>query len=227
MPANASTKAACRTLKWIEYLLWTSVATFFALFIAVHGLRAEFIDKPHLLLEQQDQTEWSTGHRTRYREFLLGALPPVVGTITIPGILTVPIFQGESEVAMTLGAAHLDTNLKPRDSSADTKSLAALDNGNIVLSAHRDGSFRSLRHLKIGDDITLHTQTGETVFRVNRISIVPPTAVHLLNPSSKKTLTLITCFPFYFLGDAPERFVVQAVPVTSHTHNTQNLTKRS
>ena len=84
------------------------------------------------------------------------------------------------------------------------------DTGNMVLTAHRDTFFRPLRNIREGDVITLETAGGQYQYEVESTAIVPPTATEVLRSSGKQELTLITCYPFYFVGPAPERFVVRA-----------------
>ena len=113
----------------------------------------------------------------------------------------IPVFSGSSDVAMTIGAGHLP----------ETAPLHGA--GNVVLSAHRDGPFRVLKDLHAGEEILLETRNPQSVrrFVVRDAEVVGPKDVHVLDDRAETTLTLITCFPFYFLGSAPERFVLRAV----------------
>jgi sortase A len=82
--------------------------------------------------------------------------------------------------------------------------------GNVALAGHRDTFFRALRNIHKDDEITLETLDGSYRYRVDRIQIVLPGDVQLLKSSSQPTLTLVTCYPFSFVGSAPQRFIVQA-----------------
>jgi sortase A len=82
--------------------------------------------------------------------------------------------------------------------------------GNIALAGHRDTCFRPLRDIVQDDLITLTTLHGEYRYRVVSLKVVAPTDVSVLRHTEKEILTLVTCFPFYFLGSAPERFIVRA-----------------
>ena len=82
--------------------------------------------------------------------------------------------------------------------------------GNIAVAAHRDGFFRGLKDIKIGDQIELTTLEGQQTFVVSKLDIVDPFQVSVLDPTDEPVLTLITCYPFYFVGSAPERFIVRA-----------------
>jgi sortase A len=82
--------------------------------------------------------------------------------------------------------------------------------GNVGLAAHRDTFFRPLRSIRRNDVITLTTLRGEYRYRVVSTKVVPPSEISVLNPSENEVLTLVTCYPFYFVGPAPTRFIVRA-----------------
>jgi len=82
--------------------------------------------------------------------------------------------------------------------------------GNTALAGHRDTFFRPLERVNIGDDIHLDTPHGRFHYRVRRTLVVEPEDLSVLHPSTNATLTLITCYPFRYIGPAPKRFIVQA-----------------
>lgn len=82
--------------------------------------------------------------------------------------------------------------------------------GNSVLAAHRDRLFRSLARIRAGDEILLSTRHGDFRYRVSRTFVVNPSDVWVLEPSPDVDLTLLTCYPFVYVGHAPQRFVVRA-----------------
>jgi sortase A len=82
--------------------------------------------------------------------------------------------------------------------------------GNIALTGHRDTFFRPLRNIRIDDIVTLSTLQGAFRYRVLATQVVSPDNVSVLDPGRNETLTLITCHPFYFVGAAPNRFIVRA-----------------
>ena len=127
----------------------------------------------------------------------------VMGQIEIPSLeLRAVIVQGDSPELLRRGVGHL----------LDTPLPGAW--GNVALAGHRDSFFRPLRHIQTGDEITLRTVRGEAFhYRVESTSVVSPTDVEVLKPSNRKELTLITCFPFNFVGSAPNRFIVRAFKV--------------
>lgn len=88
--------------------------------------------------------------------------------------------------------------------------------GNFALAAHRDTLFRALKDIRVADLITFESQNQTYTYRVSHTRIVKPTDVAVLQSDGHESLTLITCYPFYYIGSAPERFIVQArlVPET-------------
>lgn len=82
--------------------------------------------------------------------------------------------------------------------------------GNCIIAGHRDTHFRVLKNIRKGDEIILETGKGQFVYRVVRTRVVPPTNTSALRATTEPMLHLITCFPFYYVGAAPKRFVVEA-----------------
>ncbi len=91
--------------------------------------------------------------------------------------------------------------------------------GNIVLAAHRDTFFAGLRDVRNGDIVHLRTRDGKTVlYKVSNVFVVHPVDSWVMQPTpGRDLLTLITCYPFHFIGSAPNRLVVQAKPLVTHT----------
>ena len=87
-------------------------------------------------------------------------------------------------------------------------------NGNSVFAAHRDTFFRPLEHIRRDDVIRFSTADAEIEFLVRSTKIVAPTDVDVMAPTSSSTLTLITCYPFTYIGPAPKRFIVTAERVS-------------
>ena len=82
--------------------------------------------------------------------------------------------------------------------------------GNTGIAAHRDTFFRPLRFIRISDSITVTTPQGAFVYRVVSTQIVKPDQIQVLSPTQAEALTLVTCYPFNFVGPAPRRFIVRA-----------------
>ena len=122
-----------------------------------------------------------------------------IGEMEVPSLGLKAIFvQGDSPRILRRAVGHISNTALPGES------------GNVVLTGHRDTFFRPLRNIQQGDAITLKTFHGDFQYRVESTAIVPPSDMQVLQPSSERTLTLITCFPFYYVGAAPNRFVVRA-----------------
>jgi len=123
----------------------------------------------------------------------------VIGEINVPRLgLKAIVVQGDSEKFLRRAVGHLPGTPLPGEA------------GNVALAGHRDGLFRPLRNILPGDLITLKTPEREFQYQVEWTAVVPPSAVRVLQPTSEPALTLVTCFPFYYVGAAPERFVVRA-----------------
>jgi sortase A len=88
--------------------------------------------------------------------------------------------------------------------------------GNVAIAGHRDTFFRGLREIRAGDTITLTTPRGTYSYGVDSAVVVDPHSVYLLKASSSPELTLITCYPFYYVGPAPDRFVVRARAIANN-----------
>jgi len=122
-----------------------------------------------------------------------------LGRIEISGIgLTAMIVEGDDSRTLRLGAGHITGTALPGEQ------------GNVVLAGHRDTFFRSLRKIRPGDEITLTTLSGVYRYYVDSIRVVSPRDTEVLDNSASSILTLVTCYPFYFVGPAPKRFVVRA-----------------
>jgi LPXTG-site transpeptidase (sortase) family protein len=146
-----------------------------------------------------DIATWSAQRLRAFARLRAAFDPPVAAVLVLPRQeVRIPVFAGVDEVSMTLGAGHL-----PETAPLDGQ-------GNIALTAHRDGPFRVLRDTAIGDPVVLRLNGRERRFTVIRQSVVGPDRVDVLDSTLATTLTLITCYPFYFVGSAPQRYVLQA-----------------
>ena len=124
----------------------------------------------------------------------------VVGLLEIPRLnLSTIVFEGADQDVLERGAGHLPGSALPGD------------RGNTVLAAHRDTFFRPLRGIRIGDRVKIRQPHGDDFYIVKSARVVQPDEVDVLKPTAEPSLTLITCYPFRFIGPAPERFVVRAV----------------
>ena len=89
--------------------------------------------------------------------------------------------------------------------------------GNVAIAGHRDTFFRALRNIREDDGITLTTLAGSYGYRVDSIKVVEPDDTAVLDNTNTAILTLVTCYPFYFVGPAPQRFVVRAHRISAET----------
>jgi sortase A len=122
-----------------------------------------------------------------------------IGVLEIPRLgISEAVAEGEADDLLDVSIGHL----------SDTP--APWQPGNSALAAHRDTHFRPLRDIREGDEIRLRTEHGTLIYRVRDRWIVNPDELWVLEPSNGRQLTLITCYPFTYVGKAPQRFVVRA-----------------
>jgi sortase A len=124
----------------------------------------------------------------------------LIGRVDIPRLkLSAAVAEGDDDKTLGKAVGHLPDTPLPWDRS-----------GNVGLAAHRDGLFRRLEKIRFDDDVRVTTPRGEYHYRVRKTHIVDPGDVWVLAPTDTPTITLITCYPFSFVGNAPQRFIVQA-----------------
>jgi len=123
----------------------------------------------------------------------------LVGMLDVPRLnLSTPVIEGDDDRSLKRAVGHLPDTPLPWQA------------GNSAMAGHRDGLFRPLKDIKVGDEIRFRTAREEFRYRVTETTIVEPDEVSVLQPRSKNALTLITCYPFHFVGNAPQRFIVHA-----------------
>jgi sortase A len=122
-----------------------------------------------------------------------------LAVLEIPKIrLTAPVLDGTDSFTLNHGVGRIPGAARPGEK------------GNVALAGHRDSYFRGLKDLKEGDPILLKTHAGVDAYAVDQLRIVAPQDLSVLQATESPTLTLVTCYPFYFVGSAPKRFVVTA-----------------
>jgi sortase A len=125
--------------------------------------------------------------------------PVILGRLTIPRLrLSAMVRQGVGEDTLRVALGHIPATALPGQP------------GNVGIAGHRDTLFRPLRLVHKNDLIVFETRSGKYVYRVRSTKIVRPGDVSVLDSKSSPELTLVTCYPFYYVGSAPERFVVEA-----------------
>jgi sortase A len=154
--------------------------------------------KPSLVPASVDFSLWSEKRIRGYQEVLARQFELPVALLRIPRIhLEVPVFNGTDEGILNRGVGRIIGTAQVGQA------------GNLGIAGHRDGFFRALKDLEEGDDLELVTSSGESQYRIDNITIVTPDDVRILNDRGVPTITLVTCYPFYFVGDAPQRYVLQ------------------
>lgn len=174
-------------------------------FLAVYALPTAYgTAMAHLAVAQfraQTPTHrlWDSARIRAYRRTLNVAVPPPEAILRIPRLgLEVPILEGTSELVLNRAAGHIPGTALPGQP------------GNLAIAGHRDGFFRPLKDLTPGDLILVETPTRTDRYQVGKIKIVFPGDTSVLNRTTASTLTLVTCYPFYFVGAAPQRYIVEA-----------------
>jgi len=146
-----------------------------------------------------DTTLWAEGRIGEFQQSLFADVDAPLALMRIPRLeIEVPVFAGTSDLILNRGVGQIEGTALPGGT------------GNIGIAGHRDGFFRPLKDVALGDAIILET-TGETsTFIVEDLHIVDPSDVWVLEPTDRPAVTLVTCYPFYFIGSAPQRFIVRA-----------------
>ena len=123
----------------------------------------------------------------------------LIGSLEIPRLrLSAMIAQGDDDATLKVAIGHLpDTPLPWHE-------------GNSALAGHRDTFFRPLQDIRVGDELRISTRHGDFRYQVRKTMVVGPNDVWILDPTDRPTLTLITCYPFSYVGKAPRRFIVRA-----------------
>lgn len=217
--AKAFGREEMKPARWIEIATWVIgivlLSSYAALRVSAErdrrdGLQA-FQTIRHVALSQTsaiglhapsgqvDQTLWSRARVQAFRSTTLGELPE--GILRIPALgLIVPIYSGATSSELDRGVGHV-------------QGTAALDSeSNAAIAGHRDGFFRALRRIKLGQTLYVETVSSTRRYRVTETRIVTPSDVSILAPTAHASITLVTCYPFYFVGSAPQRFIVRAEP---------------
>ena len=192
-------------VQWVERLLWIVAA-------ATLGVSLWYIGDGRI---QQWYLQWQFNDALAARELstnLQQRTEPLVsdlasihadmsylGRLEIPRLqMSVMLLEGVDNRTLRRGIGHIPGTALPGQS------------GNIGIAGHRDTYFRALAGIRQEDQITVETLSSEYRYIVDSISIVDPDAVEVLRNSDRPALTLVTCYPFYFVGPAPKRFIVHA-----------------
>jgi len=184
---------------WIERCLWIAGSIVLGYCAFLWG-RANY---------DQAQGNWELGHLARTSPAPAGSPEgSLVGRIEIPRLeLSAVVFEGTSDDTLARGVGHLKGSAAPGE------------RGNVVLAGHRDTFFRELRGIRRGDVVMIEAPAGNSQYRVDSTMIVMPDQTDVVGPNDGATLTLVTCYPFRYIGNAPQRFIVRATKVQKAGHS--------
>jgi sortase A len=171
--------------------------------IAIVGLSATHIRAMDAISGSQVLPEIAYHQRTSGKEASMAFLVPsrgdYIGTISIPALKkTLPIYQGTEDSQLEKGVGHFEGSVLPGQ------------HDNSVLAGHRDGVFSRLGNLKLGDLLFVDTPNGNFTYKVSRFRIVDQNDRTVIVPTKGAVLTLSTCYPFFYIGNAPKRYIVSA-----------------
>jgi sortase A len=156
---------------------------------------------------QTDSSDWSESRIQSYRQSLARHFPPALAVLRIPSIqLDVPVLEGTDTLSLNRGIGWIRGTAQPGQF------------GNIGLAGHRDGFFRRLKDLRVGDRAELVSHDRTDTFVIDNMRVVNPQDVSVLRPGAL-SLTLVTCYPFHFVGSAPQRYIVHASILRSGSDN--------
>lgn len=199
MPLKHTFLRLSETLSWLAGLLLSGF--FLSQMVQGEVQRVTDLAQVELAWNRQvpDQSLWSASRIAAWQESRVAAPAAVMAVLEMPEVgLKVPVYEGASDLNMDRGAGHIKGTTRPGRV------------GNIGIAGHRDGYFRALKDVEVGDSLTLQTGGGERSYRVDEILIVDPLDVEVLDSDENQRITLVTCYPFYFVGHAPQRYIVKA-----------------
>ena len=157
------------------------------------------VSKPVATTRDVDFSLWAAKRIRAYKSSLQSASSLPLAVLEIGKVnIRVPVFEGTDDLTLNRGVGRIVGTATPGTE------------GNVGIAGHRDGFFRGLKDISVGDEIDLIMTTEKTTYFVDQIEIVSPADVRVLQARSTSSLTLVTCYPFYFVGDAPQRFIVHA-----------------
>lgn len=150
--------------------------------------------------QHPDASLWAQHRIAAYKAATHSSSPPPLGVLRIASVhLEVPVVEGTDDFTRNRAVGHIAGTAEPGQG------------GNVGIAGHRDGFFRVLKDIHPGDAIHLITTKQDIRYVVDELFNVDPQDVSVLQPRSKGSLTLVTCYPFYFLGSARQRFIVHAL----------------
>jgi sortase A len=200
-PPNSRSVRTSRLLRWVSSLLLLAgtAALAYAAYFVVSARYFQVTEAAKF-----DALAVRPNLRPAPRAVVHGS---VIGMLEIPRLsVSAIIVQGDSNDVLRHAVGHIPGTQLPGQP------------GNVALAGHRDTIFRPLRKIAAGDMIELRTDAGVLRYRVSSTKIVPPSDVAVLESRGHNELTLVTCYPFYYVGHAPDRFIVTASEVAPPLH---------
>jgi sortase A len=205
MKIKVPNKPLRNALMWSQYGLFAFAAALlgYCAFVAVDTYLFQDRESRAFtrLLAERRVADGGSGEAAFHTPRVPEAVPMsgVIGRIEIARLgVSVMVKEGDDGKTLRRAAGHVPGTALPGQP------------GNVAVTAHRDTFFRPLRNIQMNDVVTLATLQGEYRYRVVSTKIVSPEDVSVLDPTGHETLTLVTCHPFYFVGNAPNRFIVHA-----------------
>ena len=146
-----------------------------------------------------DMSLWSPVRIQGWADSLTRDATPVLAVLRIPKIkLEVPVLEGTDDWTLNRAVGHIEDTANPGAA------------GNVGIAGHRDGFFRGLKDIATGDALEMETRGRIDRYTIDHIWIVQPEDVWVIDPTPARAVTLVTCYPFYFIGSAPQRYIVRA-----------------
>jgi len=204
LPTSRRNSLRHPVLRWLECTCWIAGGLSFAVFVVswlgIFDFQASQAKRFEAGVEAVRATPVQTGQRrTPLRR------GDVFGRLAIPRIgLSAMVAEGDDTDTLARAVGHIPGTAAPERI------------GNVGLAGHRDTFFRGLARIRLKDLIELETPQGKYEYEVVRLSVVDPDQVEVLRSSHKSELTLVTCYPFHYIGAAPQRFIVQSLRIDAH-----------
>ena len=209
-------------LRWLERLAWAAGILLVAFWAAARlhsslGARRDLqrfaearrTPTPERQLPGEappDYSLWSKERIQAYEASLAQKTSQPLAILRIPKIgLEVAVLEGTDDFTLNRAVGHIEDTAKPGEA------------GNVGIAGHRDGFFRGLKDVVKGDELELETLSGKQTYNVADIRIVQPEDVYVLDPTPAPSITLVACYPFYFVGHAPQRYIVRAERASTDT----------
>jgi sortase A len=204
------------TLKWVERAL-LAAGVVLGSWAAMVMLEARFIQSLPAPTAHVQQATPTAGALPGDPGVNAAPAPPAhvapgswLAKLDAPSVqLSATVLEGSDDGTLAHGAGHIEDTPVPGEE------------GNIGIAGHRDTTFRAVRNLKLGDPLVLTTAGKVQRYRITWMKVVEPDDVYVLDPTKKPTLTLVTCYPFEYIGHAPHRYIIRAELISEGPRKTE------